>query len=200
MGGSGMIDALQVNKLAVWKKIQLRDVGFGAGFALALIVSIGVAQWWSSRPKQWSLTAITAKPAELVFREQGEELHLQFRYALTNNTRTDYVLALPVAAALMRKVPEDSSLAKLNSARWEDNVRIPSRQTVSVMFEVIFSLSDYNSAATRLQGYTSAGDASPPPALMSFVASRLKEMDGMAFLDYNARYRIELPKGWNKLN
>jgi hypothetical protein len=34
---------------------------------------------------------------------------------------------------------------------------------------------------------------------MSFVASRLKEMDGMAFLDYNARYRVELPKGWNQL-
>jgi len=24
-------------------------------------------------------------------------------------------------------------------------------------------------------------------------------MNGMAFLDYNARYRVELPKGWNKL-
>ena len=197
--GDGMIGALQVNKLAVWKKIPLRDVGFGAGFAIALIVSIGISQWWSSRPKQWSLTAITATPAELVFREQGEELHLQFRYALTNNTRTDYVLALPVAAALMRKVPEDSSLAKLDFARWEDNVRIPSRQTVSVLFEVIYNFSAYNTSATKLHGYTSADDSNPPPALMSFVASRLKEMDGMAFLDYNARYRVELPKSWNKL-
>ena len=178
-----MIGTLQVNKLAVWKKIQLRDVGFGAGFAIVLIVSIGITQWWSSRPKLWSFTAITAKPAELVFREQGEELHLQFRYALTNNTRTDYVLALPVAAALMRKMPEDSSLAKLNYARWEDNVRIPSRQTVSVVFEVSYNLSDYATSAAKLHGYTSADDSNPPPALMSFVASRLKEMDGMAFLD-----------------
>jgi len=162
-------------------------------------VSIVAGQWWSSRPKQWSLTAITATPAELVFREQGEELHLQFRYALTNNTRTDYVLALPVAAALMRKVPEDSSLAKLNYARWEDNVRIPSRQTVSVMFEVSYNFSDYDTSAAELHGYTPPDNSDPPPALMSFVGSRLKEMDGMAFLDYNARYRIELPKSWNKL-
>ncbi len=194
-----MIGTLQVNKLAVWKKMQLRDVGFGAGFAVALTVSIVAGQWWSSRPKQWSLTAITATPAELVFREQGEELHLQFRYALTNNTRTDYVLALPVAAALMRKVPEDSSLAKLNYARWEDNVRIPSGQTVSVVFEVSYNFSDYDTSAARLHGYPSADNSDPPPALMSFVTSRLKEMNGMAFLDYNARYRVELPKGWNKL-
>ena len=77
----------------------------------------GLVMWWINKPKEWSRTAITAKPTELIFQQMGEELHFRFRYSLTNNTGADYTLSGADPNALMRKLPEDSSLAKVDNAK-----------------------------------------------------------------------------------
>jgi hypothetical protein len=178
-------------------------VGYGAGFAVTLLLAVASYGWWSSRPKQWSNTAVTAKPTELSFQRQREEIRFRFRYALTNNTDIEYILATPSSAALMRKLPEDSSLAKV-AATWDDNVRIPPRQAVNATFEVTIKFSDYNMTAAKLHEEEwvpgSAAEPKDSPEFMKFAGKRLAEMNGFALLDYSEKYRIDLPKNWNKID
>ena len=182
--------------MALWKKILLRSIGFGAGFALMLVVCGGFYLWWSGRPKPWSSTAITAKPTELSMNSQGETVHLRFRYALTNNTNKDYVVPGSGPASLMKKLPGESSIEKLDGATWDGTVQIPPKQSVNVTFDVPFELSAYNTTMAELQkGEKSDGDFLTNH-YTAFLNKRMKEIDGLVLMDYSDRYRIELPSNW----
>jgi len=65
---------------------------------------------------------------------------------------------------------------------------------VNVVFDLGYKFADYATSAAAL-GTT----PDPSPEMTKFVARRLKEINGMSFLDYNDKYRIELPKNWDKL-
>lgn len=148
------------------------------------------------RPRPWSSTAITAKPTHLVVETSGEELHFRFRYALTNHTGADYIIMGPQNAALMKKIPEDGSLQRLDGANWDDTIRIPAGQSVNVVFDVPIRLADYNTSAAELNG----GDANSdqmPAQYSQFVTSRLKEMNGLVLIDYANKYRVDLPRNWD---
>jgi hypothetical protein len=74
-----------------WKKIIIRAVGFGAGFAVAAGILVGVAVWWSSRPvkpKPRNMKAITATFDTLD--TEGDANTFEFIYTLENNTDDDY--------------------------------------------------------------------------------------------------------------
>lgn len=178
-----------------WKKTLFAAAGFGASFAIVLAISAAVAVWLAHRPRPWTSTAITAKPTHLVVETTGEELHFQFRYALTNHTGADYIVVGPQNAALMKRIPEDSSLQRLDGATWDDTIRIPAGQSVNVVFDVPIRLADYNTTAADLNSADSNSDAMPAK-YSQFVDSRLKEMNGLVLIDYANRYRIDLPKDW----
>ena len=182
--------------MALWKKILLRSAGFGAAFALVLVAVIAAYSYWSERPKQWTSTAITAKPTELSFVSQSDELHLRFRYALTNNTKDEYQVVSPDLGALMKRLPEDSSLDKLEGSAWDGTLRIPPKQTVNVTFDVPLKLSSYKTTSKALNGANPISEEATPE-YMKFVGNRLKEINGLVLLDYTNRYRIELPKNWD---
>ncbi|HLJ77535.1 MAG TPA: hypothetical protein VKT75_08980 [Acidobacteriaceae bacterium] len=179
-----------------WKKILLASAGFGAGFAILLTISALIAVWLAHRPKPWNSTAITAKPNHLVVETAGEELHFRFRYALTNHTGGDYIVVGPENAALMKKIPEDSSLQRLDGATWDDTLRIPAGQSVNVIFDVPIKLADFNTSAADLNGDDQSSDQMPAK-YSQFVGSRLKEMNGLVLIDYANRYRIDLPRDWD---
>lgn len=181
--------------IAPWQKILLAAAGFGAGFAVVLAISFSVAGWLAHRPKPWTSTAITAKPTHLVVETSGEELHFRFRYALTNHTRSDYIVAGPENAALMKRIPEDSSLQRLDGAVWDDTIRIPAGQSVNVVFDVPIRLADYNTSAEELNS-ADANSNQMPAKYSQFVDSRLKEMNGLVLIDYVNKYRIDLPRDW----
>jgi hypothetical protein len=183
--------------MAPWKKLLLRSAGFGAGFAISVAVIGGLLLWWSNRPKQWSSTAITAKQTEIGIQQDGEELHFRFRYALTNKTSMDYALPSPISGALMRRLPEDSSIQKIEDAKWDESTRIPPDQTVNVYFEVAYKFSDFDTSAAKLYGdkwVEGATGLDASPSLTEFVKRRLASINGMVFLDYVNRFRIELRK------
>lgn len=180
---------------AAWKKTVLVSVGFGAGFAVLLAISASVAIWLAHRPLPWTSTAITAKPTHLVVETSGEELHFRFRYALTNHTSSDYIVVGPPNAALMKKIPEDSSLQRLDGANWDNTVRIPAGQSVNVVFDVPIRLADYNTTAAELNA-ADPNSEKMPAQYSQFVSSRLKEMNGLVLIDYANRYRIDLPRDW----
>lgn len=181
--------------MANWQKMLLAAAGFGAGFALVLVISASIATWLAHRPRPWSSTAITAKPTHLVVETSGEELHFRFRYALANHTGSDYIVVGPENAALMKKIPGDSSLQRLDGANWDDTIRIPAGQSVNIVFDVPIKLADYNTTAEDLNSADPSSEAMPAK-YSQFVDSRLKEMNGLVLIDYANRYRIDLPRDW----
>jgi hypothetical protein len=84
----------------------------------------------------------------------------------------------------MRKLPADSSLEKLDGAVWDSTVRIPPHQSVGIIFSVPYRLSEYS---------TSAAELGLEDKLSEFLGRRLRDINGMTFFDYAAKYRIEMP-------
>ena len=99
-----------------WKTNLLRVAGFGGGFAIVAVLVLGAIFWWTSRPKQWSDRSIKAKPTQLIMQQTGEDLRFEFRYAFTNHTSSEYALPSPDMGALMRKLPKDGTLDKMDGA------------------------------------------------------------------------------------
>jgi hypothetical protein len=166
---------------------------FGAGFAVVFVILLVAFYWRIDRPKPWTDKAITAKPNELTMGLAGEEERMEFRYALTNNTRTEYSIPSPDSGGtLFRVLPEDSSLQKVSDATWDSGISIPPGQTINVVFTVCIKLSDFNSSAAALDQRES--DAK----FIEFTAKRLREIKSFEFLDYMSHYRIVLPSNWQK--
>jgi hypothetical protein len=171
-----------------WKTVLLRAAGFGGGFAIVAVLVLGAIFWWTSRPKQWSDRSITAKPTQLIMQQTGEELRFEFRYAFTNHTNAEYALPSPDMGALMRKLPKDGSLDKMDGATWDTTIRIPPQQSIGVAFMLPYKSSDYNTSAAELE---------PEAKLTQFAGARLKEIDGLVFFDYASKYKVEMPKNWD---
>jgi len=74
--------------MTTWKRIAIRSLFFGAGFALiAAAISAGIA-WYLNRPQPWDTQAITSEYSHVHTR--GESHTLVFYYTLINNTNKDY--------------------------------------------------------------------------------------------------------------
>jgi hypothetical protein len=171
-----------------WRIILLRSAGFGGGFAIVGTLLLGGFMWWNSRPKPWSDSAVTAKPAELLMIQTTNELAFRFRYAFTNHTGTEYSLPSAEMGALMRKLPGNSALDKIDRATWDGTIRIPPNQTIAVTFTVPFRFSDYNTSGAEM----------PDETLSKFAGNRLKDIDGLAFFDYGTKYKVEMPRNWDR--
>jgi hypothetical protein len=107
---------------ANWKIILLRSVGFGGGFAVMAALIVGAVVWWAGRPRVWSENAVTAKPTELYTQQVGEEVKVEFHYAFTNHTNTEYTLPSAESGALMRHLPNASSVEKLDGTTWDTTI------------------------------------------------------------------------------
>ena len=171
-----------------WKMFFPWAVGFGGGFAVVSALLLGAAFWWANRPKPWSDRSITAKRTQLMMQQAGEEQRFEFRYALTNHTNAEYALPSTDLGALMRKLPKDGSLEKVDGATWDSSIKIPPQQTIGVVFLVPYRFSEYNTSAAELE---------PEAKLTEFAGRRLKEIDGLVFFDYASKYKIEMPKNWD---
>src|SRR5438034_421906 len=130
------------SRTANWKIVLLRSAGFGGGFAIIAALMLGGIIWWSNRPKPWSESAVTAKPTELYTRQVDEEVRVEFHYAFTNHTNAEYTLPSADSGALMRHVPNASSVEKLDGASWDTTIRIPPRQSVGVVLSVPYRLGE----------------------------------------------------------
>jgi hypothetical protein len=168
---------------ARWKTVLLRAAGFGGGFAIVAAILVGGVIWWSNRPKEWSDKSVTAKPTELYTRQIDEEVRVEFHYAFTNNTNIEYTLPSAESGALMRHVPKTSSVEKLDSATWDTTIRIPPHQSVGIVFSVPYRLAEFS---------TSNEELDTADKLTEFMGRRLRDINGMTFFDYAAKYRIEM--------
>jgi hypothetical protein len=167
-----------------WKKAFVKAAGFGVGVTLALAMVAGVLLWYTSRPTPWTSGVITAKYSVLEASRVGDDVHVMFRYALTNNSRNDYSVPSPPSAELMRKASDGTGYVPLH-ASWESQT-IPPGRAINVDFTVSYALADYNTTATEID--------KTDKALVDFLERRLAEYDGLLLIDHVRRYQIDLPK------
>jgi hypothetical protein len=182
--------------MQTWKRILIIGVGFGVGFALALTAIVGIYSWWTNRPQQWTTQAVTAKIGEISVHNDDVGVIVSFEYALTNNTKNDYHLPVSPDGALMRTIKEPSSMGAAVGFSWPSGVVIPAHQSVSVKFQVPDHFADYGVTEAEMNEPNKSGDMASDK-LSTFLGHRLKETpDGFVFLDYQNRYRVELPSNW----
>jgi hypothetical protein len=173
------------------KSLVARSAAFGAGLALMGGLIFGLAVWWKDRPKPWSSTAITAKPASPEFQRLGEQMHIRLSYALKNNTSDDYVPPAPPAGALMRIVQKTSSMQKIDHVTW-DSPTIPPHQSINVTFDLTYDLSDYGTSAAEIDREPDPKSDNLPGEI-AFIERRFKEMNaGLVFLDYQHRFHVDM--------
>jgi hypothetical protein len=169
-----------------WKKIILRAAGFGAGFAVAAGILVGVAVWWSGRPvkpKPMNPHAIVGSYSTMEMQVRDQAMHLTVTYGLRNTTDKDY--SLPAIGELMIVNPENKGLDTLEGFTWDSTSIIPPGQTVNLKFDIPYPLSSYNKTAA---------DLTDDKVMVDFIEKRLKEIDGFKFFDHRNRYEIDLPK------
>jgi len=130
-------------KLFVWAG------ALSAGVTFALAVMAFTLYWWGHRPRAWTEKALTGEYSELICQQLRDGIQLTFAYALTNSTEEDYTLPSGNAGALMRKNPDNESLAKIDGATWP-SVAIPTKQKIEVRFTVLYKFADYSTSMQQL--------------------------------------------------
>ena len=137
--------------MPLWKRILLRGVGFGLGFAITVSAIIGLWVWWANRPKPdpaWNSNAIKATWTDLTVSLEQEKCFFNFRYSLENSTQKDYTI--PNDAKLMVRRPKDMSFQDNSEMTWGQGGFIPSRQKLNIEIRVPFTYSEYSSSREKL--------------------------------------------------
>lgn len=161
------------------------------GAALALVVALGWLGWRARHqpPAEppWDEQAIAAQFTNLTIRKTEKDLHLIFRYALTNGTDKDYRLPMPKHGVLMKRT-EDGALYEVDTAMWEEGMVVPRRRTMVAEFDLSVDPAVYNTDVEALEKNDNRA---------AFAKQRLREIRGLVFLDFEKHYRFELPRGWD---
>lgn len=92
-----------------WRRILVLGGVTGAGFALALLLTSPIIDWYRSRPRPWNTTAIRASFVSID--TEGVSDTLVFYYVVENTTRFDYEVADKSEVVLTGKTHTEKALA-----------------------------------------------------------------------------------------
>lgn len=108
------------------RRIFLRAVGFGVGFAAFLGIAIAAWLFYQSLPpKPWNRDAMKATYVELSV-NTGERLVVTFTYALENTARRDYYLPLDAKSAFVI-LPGGKGMSQDEELNWDKGKYVPRR-------------------------------------------------------------------------
>jgi hypothetical protein len=167
-----------------WKRLLI----IAAGTA-ATLVAIGIAAMeYLSSPKPWDRKSITAEYGGLTVQKFGPasdpSLDCSYNYRIHNSSKYDYTLSQPPIGQLKGKLQDGKELTVLKDATWPPGITIPAKQAINVKFTLSYRLADFNVTESQLDD---------DKKLAEFVDSRLKNVHSLAFVDYGAKYEIDLP-------
>ncbi len=182
--------------MPIWKKILLRSLGFGAGFALTLCVIVGVWVWHRDRPKPptpWNKQAITAEYELLSTR--GGENHIVFIYTLQNNTDEDFRLDSDIGINLTPRLQEEREFAQFSQTYFtlEYPVFVPAHNRVRQFIE-----SKFKYPIQEKEDATKEDRKQYRKALAKHVIDKWSNLDGFVVFDTVHRYEIDFPTGWER--
>lgn len=157
-----------------------------------ILGAAGLFYWKESRPhppKPWNTAALTATFDRLGV--EGDKNHVVFRYVLQNNLQSDY--RLDGSVVVMGRLAQPESLVENR-----DNYLIVDQPLfIPAGHRVRFTIRTPVPYSKRLSD--SATDEERKAfrkALTEFVNEKMGNLNGFAFFDATARYKIEFPKGW----
>jgi hypothetical protein len=182
--------------MPLWKKILLRSVGFGAGFALMLCAVVGVWVWYTERPKPpkpWNKQAITAQYDYV--RPGGDKNNLTFYYTLQNNTDSDYRLTSDVGIEITIKEKQNKQLGDFAGKYETTNypVFVPAKSRVRFSLNIPYPYpvrEKSNPTAEERKQYTTD--------VAKYVTNEFSNVEGFVLFDTTSRYEIDFPSGWEK--
>jgi hypothetical protein len=177
----------------LWKKILLRSLGFGAGFAVVLCVAAGIFLWNQGRPKPpkpWSRQAVTA---EYDFASTDDDNKIFFYYTVQNNTESDYRLdsdsQVELAVRLKTEKAFDSS-GKVLTLEYPVFIPAKGRARVKVKIPQAYPEHDRQETSDELYEHRSK--------VAKYVAKEATNLDGFVLFDTTSKYEIDFPSGWEK--
>ena len=142
---------------AQMKTIFLKAAGFGAGFALIIIIAVGLFAYVSSLPRpeaKWNENAVTASFTELTF-TTGENVVINFSFTLDNATDHDYTLTND-KDSLYLEMPGGKGLYQYNNSPdpYLENVTIdpsviPARRRVIVTLHLSYTYNEFYPKADK---------------------------------------------------
>jgi hypothetical protein len=179
-----------------WKRMFLKAAGFGAGFAILLILIGGGLLWYSNRPKPpkaWDAHAIVAEYDYVT--TQGDANNIAVYYTLQNNTDFDYEIPSADQIQLAAKLGRENSLSIEKSGgdalAGDFPVFVPAHGRTRFGLHLRYPYGEkYDSAASEDERYDFG------TKLAKYMTTELTNLDGFVVLDQTRRYKIELPSGW----
>jgi hypothetical protein len=177
-----------------WKKLAIRAVGFGAGFALVALVIFGAMLWWSSRPpkqKPWNDKAIEASYESLD--TEGDANTFRFVYTLENKTDTDYRVENDSHVHLAAFLKQSQALSFSNSENLHTDypIYIPAKSRVRFQVHLNYPYPikpDYNAPNDVQHDFNTK--------VAQYITKELGNIDGFTLLDDDNRYKVAMPNGW----
>lgn len=193
-----------------WKRTVVIAAGFGAGFATAAMLIVGVWTWYASQPKKptpWDQQAITATfdyPDITVGTEPektGRLADLGFvpdifvlYYTLENHTDFDYELPSPHQLEITARLKRQNSLSGSDSLIRPDSERIfiPAKQRRRLGIQVSYPVTLSPGADPK----TPEERQKRSRLIAEHLTGQFTNLDGFVMFDKVARYQINLLNGW----
>ena len=177
--------------MPLWKKILLRSMGFGAGFAIVLYAAVGVFVWCQGRPKPpkpWSKQAITA---EYDYTTTGDDNKIFFYYTLQNNTESDYRLDSDAQVELSARLKQEKALDSSGRIVTLDYpVFIPPKGRVRLKVKIPYTYPEHDKEETTDERHEHNRKVA------AFLAKDATNLDGFVLFDTGNKYEIDFPSGW----
>jgi hypothetical protein len=181
--------------MALWKKILLRSLGFGAGFAVVLCAVAGSWLWYSERPKPpqpWNKQAITAEYDYVL--PEGDKNNLSFRYVLQNNSDSDYRISSDGEIEITAKLKREQGFQQFSHfVTTEYPIFVPAKSRVRIAINIPYPYpikEKENPTDDERKQYTTN--------VAKYVTDKMGDLDGFVMFDTSNRYEIDFPNGWEQ--
>lgn len=179
--------------MPLWKKILLRNIGFGAGVALVLCAAVGGAVWYQGRPKPpkpWSKQAITA---EYDYVTTDDDNKIFFYYTVQNNTESDYRLDSDAQVELSARLQQEKALDSSGKIVTLDYpIFIPPKGRVRLKVKIPYNYPDHDKSSTSDELHEHNRKVA------AFLAKEATNLDGFVLFDTANKYEIDFPSGWEQ--
>jgi hypothetical protein len=190
----------------LWKKILLRSLGFGAGFALMLCAVVGTWVWYQQRPKPptpWNKQAIAA---EYVSVDTDKDNYLSFNYTLQNNSDEDFRLDSDLGVDLAAKLQKQKEFGQFSQKylTLEYPVFIPAKSRVRLALHLKQKYSPQPPQIDPATGERIDKPKSPDEReqlakeVAKYVTATWPNLNGFVLFATIGRFEIDFPSGWEK--
>ena len=186
---TGVEDVVDNNTTSRLRTVLIKWLSFGAGFAVMCAVIIAVVSWYSSRPKQWNASAITASFD--CFDLESKSYNLVLYYILENTTSADYELQTTSKSRMMQKLKRQDSLVDGEGVLYDNPIFIPAKKKIR------FSLRLDASFKENFHSNILKDDREKRSKMIAAFANKeMANLNGFILFDEVSRYEIDFPRSW----